>query len=82
LDHDYGRTLRRPGSYNVDVYNMCLFRYEGLYIGPSPVGKGAYDTSGIIGPSDAIVRRDELWFYYMGSQYLALPKEKDLPDVS
>ena len=105
-----------PAAYNVDVYNMGVFRYEGYYIGmpamyhatgpipnypntdgfhlvqlacsrdlktwhrlgdrqafigPSPVGGGAYDLTQIIGPSDAVVRGDELWFYYTGLKYRA-----------
>lgn len=105
-----------PATYNVDVYNMGVFRYEGYYIGlpamfhatgpipnypntdgfhlvqlacsrdlktwrrlgnrqtfigPSPVGAGAYDLTQIIGPSNAVVRGDELWFYYTGLKYRA-----------
>ncbi len=105
-----------PEAYKVDVYNMGVFRYEGLYIGmpamyhaagnvpnypntdgfhllqlacsrdlknwqrlgdrkefigPSPLGAGAYDLTQIIGPSNAIVRGDELWFYYTGLKYRA-----------
>jgi hypothetical protein len=103
-----------PAVYNVDVYNMGVFRYEGYYIGlpamyhatgpipnypntdgfhlvqlvcsrdlktwqrlgdrqpflgPSPVGAGAYDLTQILGPSNAVVRGDELWFYYTGLKY-------------
>ena len=103
-----------PARYNVDVYNMGLFRYESLYIGtpamyhavapdrlgtntngfhiveltcsrdlksfrrvgdrkpfiaPSPMGGGAYDLTQIIGPSDAIVRGDEVWFYYTSLKF-------------
>jgi len=105
----------------VDVYNMGLFRYEGLYIGtpamfhgaykdientdgfhlvqlvcsrdlkswtrvgdrkvfigPSPVGGGAYDLTQIIGPSCPVVRGDSLWFYYTGTKYRATPENADL----
>ncbi len=100
----------------VDVYNIGLFRYEGLYvgapamfhsndnrwnkdgfhliqlvcsrdlktfkrlggrqtfIGPSPIGKGAYDLTQLIGPSAPVIRGDELWFYYSGIKYRARPK--------
>jgi len=114
-------SLHRPlyndeDAYNVDVYNMGVFRYEGLYIGtpamyhavgnvpnypntdgfhlvqlvcsrdmknwdrlgdrkafigPSPLGAGAYDLTQIIGPSNAIIHGDELWFYYTGLKYRA-----------
>ncbi len=101
----------------VDVYNIGLFRYEGLYvgtpamfysndnrwnkdgfhliqlvssrdlktfkrlgnresfIGPSPIGKGAYDLTQLIGPSAPVIRGDELWFYYTGIKYRAQPKD-------
>lgn len=100
--------------YNVDAYNMGLFRYESVYIGtptlyhavgrqrnypntvgfhlvqlmvsrdlrnwervgnrkpfigPARVGSGAYDLTQLIGPSNALVRGDELWFYYTGIKY-------------
>ena len=105
-----------PSVYNVDVYNMGVFRYEGYYvgfpamfhatgpvpnypntdgfhlvqlacsrdlrtwkrlgnrqafIGPSPVGAGAYDLTQIIGPSSPVIRDDEMWFYYTGLKYRA-----------
>jgi hypothetical protein len=105
-----------PDAYNVDVYNMGVFRYEGFYIGlpamyhatgripnypntdgfhliqlacsrdlsawqrpgnreafigPSLLGEGAYDLTQLIGPSSAVVRGDELWFYYTGIKYRA-----------
>jgi hypothetical protein len=111
-----------PSRYNVDVYNMGVFRYESMYIGtptmyyatgpsadgtntdgfhlvqlacsrdlknwkrlgdcrpfigPSRVGGGAYDLTGMIGPSNAVVRGDELWFYYTGSKYRRSPKRAD-----
>ncbi|MEE3367926.1 MAG: hypothetical protein VX346_01140 [Planctomycetota bacterium] len=103
-----------PSVYNVDVYNMGVFRYEGLYIGlpamyhatsPNPYSantegfhliqlacsrnlktwrrlgarqafigasrreSGAYDLTQMIGPSNAVVRGDELWFYYTALKY-------------
>ena len=104
-----------PALYNVEVYNMGVFRYEGVYIGlpsmfhsvgpfkpdypntegfhlvhlawsrdltswhrladrqpfigPSPTGAGAYDTTQILGPSAPVVRGDALWFYYTGLKY-------------
>ena len=103
-----------PAVYNVDVYNMGVFGYEGLYIGmpslyhavgkeprypntegfqliqlicsrdlqtwtrlgerrpfigPSAMDSGAYDLTQIMPPSEAVVRDDELWFYYWGGKY-------------
>ncbi len=105
-----------PETYNVQIYNMGVFRYEGVYlgmpamfhstgprpnypntdgfhliqlvvsrnlrkwvrlgdrqpfIGPSPVGGGAYDLTQILPPSHPVVRGDELWFYYTGLKYRA-----------
>lgn len=103
-----------PRVYNVDTYNMGVFRYESVYlgtpamfhsvapvpnypntegfhliqlalsrdlktwarlgdrqpfIGPSKRDSGAYDLTQLIGPSQPIVRGDELWFYYTGIKY-------------
>ena len=114
-----------PARYNVDVYNMGVFRYESLYIGmpamyhatgsssdgrntdgfhevqlacsrdlmhwkrlgdrqpfigPSPTGGGAYDLTGMIGPSNALRRGDELWFYYTAGKYRREPA-KVYPDT-
>ena len=110
-----------PADYNADIYNMPIFRYEGIYvglpavyhatgklpegntdgfhliqlvcsrdlhtwkrlgdrqafIGPSPVGKGVYDTTQLLPPSAPVVRGDELWFYYTGIKYRATPKNAD-----
>ena len=105
-----------PSVYNVDTYNMGIFRYESVYIGtpamfhsvapvpnypntdgfhliqlavsrdlikwtrlgdrqpfigPSKRDSGAYDLTQLIGPSRALVRGDELWFYYTGIKYRA-----------
>jgi hypothetical protein len=103
-------------AHKVDVYNMGVFRYEGLYIGmpamyhavgnvpnypntdgfhlvqlacsrdlknwrrlgdreafigPSPLGAGAYDLTQILCPSNAVIGGDEMWFYYTGIKYRA-----------
>jgi len=125
-----------PEHYSVQVYNMGVFGYEGIYIGlpsiyhhtgkvspewdgfkslrlspyirecieqhgdytgfytvqvtcsrdlkhwtrvgqrrpfieASPLGAGAYDLQTIIGPSNPVVRDDELWFYYTGIKQYA-----------
>jgi len=39
------------------------------FIGPSPLGSGAYDTMQILGPSCPVVREDQLWFYYSGIRH-------------
>lgn len=109
-----------PAEYFVDVYNMGVFSYEGVYIGlpaffhhtgdrnensdgfhqvqltcsrdlrswtrlggreafigPSSIESGAYDLSGIMPPSSAIRREDELWFYYTGTKYRTSPEDAD-----
>ena len=100
-----------PKIYNVDVYHMCPFRYESVYLGmpsmyhatgkvrfpgntdgfdivelassrnlknwkrlgdrkafihPSKVSNGAWDLKQIMPPAGAVVRGEELWFYYSG----------------
>ena len=109
-----------PEEYFVDVYNMGVFRYEGLYIGlpaffhhtadvnensdgfhrvqltssrdlrtwtrlgerepfigPSSVESWAFDLNGIMPPSNAIRKDDELWFYYNGARYRQEPPNAD-----
>ncbi len=114
-DHTLQQTLfNDPKVYNVDVYNMGVFRYEGVYIGmpamyhavgpvpnypntdgfhliqltcsrdlkhwqrlgdrqtfigPSRTDSGAYDLTQILPPSAAVVRDEELWFYYTGLKW-------------
>jgi hypothetical protein len=48
------------------------------FIGPSPIGAGAYDQTQIIGPSYPIFRGDELWFYYTGTKYRSTPEVADI----
>lgn len=132
-----------PDQYSVQIYNMGVFHYEGLYIGlpsmyhatgrvpntwpgfekmhlspyilglvrqygdytgfytiqvvcsrdlknwtrvgnrkafieTSSLDSGAYDRQTIIGPSNALVRGDELWFYYTGiRQYAFVTSGRD-----
>jgi hypothetical protein len=39
------------------------------FIGPSRIDSGAYDLTQILPPSSAVVRDDELWFYYTGLKW-------------
>lgn len=39
------------------------------FIDCSPLGGGAHDVSSVRPASDALVRGDELWFYYTGGRY-------------
>ena len=106
-----------PAACNADIYNIGIFRYQGLYIGlpavfhssgsdgfhliqlacsrdlrtwqrlgdrkpfigPSPVGQGAYDLTQLLPPSAPVVHNDELWFYYTGIKYRTAPPNPD-PD--
>ena len=133
-----------PEHYSVQIYNMGVFRYEGIYIGlpsmyhhtgkvptdwpgfdrlrlspyildcvrqygdytgfyniqmvcsrdlknwtrlgerkpfmeTSTLGGGAYDLQGLLGPSNAVVRGDELWFYYTGTKQYAFITSGDVP---
>ncbi len=51
------------------------------FISPSPAGSGAYDLSKNLPPSNAVVRGDELWFYYTGFKYQGSGRAFD-PDRS
>ena len=133
-----------PEHYSVQIYNMGVFRYEGIYIGlpsmyhhtgkvptdwpgfdrlrlspyilecvrqygdytgfyniqmvcsrdlrnwtrlgerkpfmeTSTLGGGAYDLQGLLGPSNAVVRGDELWFYYTGTKQYAFITSGEVP---
>jgi hypothetical protein len=39
------------------------------FLGPSRLDSGAYDLTQILPPSSAVVRDDELWFYYTGLKW-------------
>ena len=60
------------GFYNMQlVCSRDLKHWQRLgdrkpFIETSPLEAGAYDLQTIIGPSNAVVRNDELWFYYTG----------------
>jgi len=41
------------------------------FIETSALGSGAYDLQSLIGPSNAVLRGDELWFYYTGIKHYA-----------
>jgi hypothetical protein len=43
------------------------------FIGLSPPASGAYDISQVFPPSNAVVRGDELWFYYAGTADIGWP---------
>jgi len=68
------------GFYNIQLVcsrTMMLNTWKRLgdrqpFIKTSRLGAGAYDTQTIIGPSNAVVRGDELWFYYTGIRRYAL----------
>ena len=110
-----------PADYNADIYNVGVFRYEGLYvalpavyhatgkipigntdgfhliqlsssrdlqtwrhagdrqtfIGASPVKDGTFDRTQLLPPSAPVVRDDELWFYYTGLKYRAVPAQPE-----
>ncbi len=49
-----------------DLKNWIRQGNREAFIPLSPVGAGAYDTVQMIGPASAVIRDDELWFYYTG----------------
>ena len=73
------------GFYNVelacsrDLKNWLRLGDRKPFIEASPVGGGAYDLQCIIGPSEPVVRGDELWFYYTGIKQYALTTSGDQP---
>ncbi len=65
------------GFYNVqvacsrDLKNWTRVGGRHPFIEASRLDSGAYDLQTIIGPSNAVVRGDELWFYYTGIKQYA-----------
>ena len=51
------------------------------FIEPSRGDCGAYDLTQIMSPASAVVRDDELWFYYSGLKYRALTSEENRRDL-
>jgi hypothetical protein len=49
-----------------DLKNWIRQGDREAFIPLSPIGAGAYDTVQMIGPASAVVRGNELWFYYTG----------------
>ena len=62
-----------------DMRNWMRLGDRRPFIGPSPLAAGAYDLTQMIGPSNAVVRGDELWFYYTACKYRGAPEGAD-PD--
>lgn len=58
-------------AYSRDLVNWQRLGSREPFIEASPLGAGAYDTQTLIGPSEPVVRDDELWFYYTGIQQYA-----------
>ena len=54
-----------------DLKNWKRLGGRGFFLGPSRLDSGAYDRGTLLSPSNAVVRNDELWFYYYGSKYRA-----------
>jgi hypothetical protein len=70
----------QDGFHHVQlVCSRDLRRWQRLggrqaFIGPSPVGGGAFDTVQILPPSSPVIRDNELWFYYTGITFRYPPK--------
>jgi hypothetical protein len=87
----YHSTGPAPENQNTDGFHLMqlacsrdLRNWQRLgdrkpFIGPSPLGAGAYDLTQIIGPAGPVVRGDELWFYYTGIKYRSRPSNAE-PD--
>ena len=66
-NHDGFHHVQLAGSR--DMLSWRRVGNRAPFIGPSPLGAGAYDTMQILGPSFPIVRDDQLWFYYSGIRH-------------
>lgn len=63
-----------------DLKNWLRLGDREPFIGASRLDSGAYDLTGMIGPSNAVVRGDELWLYYTAGKYRRSPAEPDFDD--
>ena len=59
-------------TYSRDLNTWKRLGDRKPFIGCSRLGSGAYDLACIIGPSNTVVRGDELWFYYTGGMIYGL----------
>ena len=55
-----------------DLRNWSRLGNRKPFVGSSRLGSGAYDLAGMCGPSNAVVRGEELWFYYTGGMSYGL----------
>ena len=62
-----------------DLKNWTRLGERKPFIETSPLGAGAYDLQGLLGPSNAVVRDDELWFYYTGTKQYAFITSGEVP---
>lgn len=76
--HSSGKVPNYPNTDGFQVIQLAVSRDlkswhrvadRAVFIGPSRLNSGAYDLTQILPPSAAIVRGDELWFYYTGLKY-------------
>lgn len=58
-----------------DMYSWQRLGEREPFIGPSPLGAGAYDTMQILGPSFPVLRGEQLWFYYSGIRHRWQPRK-------
>ncbi len=78
-DHNHDGFHHVQLASSRDMYSWRRVGDRAAFIGPSPLGAGAYDTMQILGPSYPVVRGDQLWFYYSGLRHRWRP-EKSSPD--
>ena len=60
-----------------DLRNWTRLGDRQPFIGPSPTKPGTFDWTQLLPPSAPVERGDELWFYYSGFKYRAVPKNAD-----
>lgn len=74
-NHDGFHHIQLAASRDMKTWQRLGDRQA--FIGPSPLGAGAYDTMQLLPPSFPILRGDELWFYYTGIKNRLEPPVRD-----
>ena len=57
-----------------DMKTWTRLGNRSVFLEPSRIDSGAYSTTQLLGPSDVIVRGEELWMYSGGSKYRTSPQ--------
>ena len=74
-NHDGFHLIQLASSRDLKTWTRLGERKA--FIGPSPLGAGAYDTMQLLPPSFPVLRGDDLWFYYTGLKHRVEPAKHD-----